>query len=115
MGRNRKSCTVIMEDEQARRDPLDALGGDLLGIVLRNLTPRHLLKCGLVSKGWNEVSNRAPLWRAHCQDAWEGKRHNPAAAREDLTWKRRYLLADADRKRVGITYVELTSFAWKFR
>jgi hypothetical protein len=103
--------------EEERHDPLECLGPYLTLRILHNpvLTPSHLLKLALVSKAYHTVATEASLWRPRCEHAWGGKVYVPAAARGDLTWKQRYLMADADRKRTVISAEELCAFTWRFR
>lgn len=46
------------------------------------------------------------------QAAWESLVYVPLAARTDLSWKQRYLAAEADLQRTAITEEELTTFRW---
>ncbi|PRW59115.1 putative ADP-ribosylation factor GTPase-activating AGD15 isoform A [Chlorella sorokiniana] len=98
-------------------DPLHALGQDLLSLALASLPPTDLLACALVCRGWRDLLAGAhgnSLWQAQCQAAWENEVYVPAAQRTDLPWKRRYLLAQADRTRTELTPEELTHFRWRF-
>lgn len=107
-----------MEEAPAlREDPLLALGRDILHLIVSLLPPKQLMKCSLVSKGWRDVCSADLIWEPVCQQSWAGKiaSHNPACQRSDLTAKRRWLFAEADRKRTQLTLEELTTFVWKFR
>jgi hypothetical protein len=116
----RRSARLAAQPDMASEDlpledPLAALGGDIGAIILSHLPPRQLLKCALVSTAWRDVANRPGLWRTLCTAAWAGKVYNPAASRQDLSWKQRYLMAEAERKRTVLTREEVTSNVWKFR
>ncbi len=103
-------------------DPLAALGADVFTAVLAHLEPRSLLKCALVSRPWRAAAGADALWRPACERAWAGKSHAPSAAALAALppgggplWKRRFLFADADRRRSALGSHELASFEWRFR
>jgi len=97
-----------------RADPLEVLGDDIFLSVLRHLSERQLLKCALVSASWRTAATCDSLWKPICLERWQGKVYNPAAAL-NIPWKRRYLAAEAHRKRTDITHEEVVAFTWRFR
>lgn len=98
-------------------DPTAVLGDDIMSQILTLLTPRQLLKCALVSVAWRRAATLEALWEGVCRARWEGKVYVPAAARADLPWKQRYLLAEAQRTAgaASLSLAELTAFTWRFR
>lgn len=106
-----------VSDPNGAVDPTNILGDDLMCAVLAHLPTRQLLKCSLVSRAWRHVARSDVLWEQACRDRWADKVYVPAAADTHLTWKQRYLKAEAQRKRssTSITFEELTAFTWKFR
>lgn len=103
--------------EEITIDPTAVLGDDLMCQILALLPPTQLLKCARVSTAWHRAATLQALWEGVCRARWEGKVYVPAAARDDLSWKQKYLLAEAQR-RAGAAFIslaELTAFTWRFR
>ena len=98
-------------------DPTKVFTDDILVHILRLLTPRQLLKCSLVSTQWHRAASLENIWQEICHNRWQGKVYVPAAGETNLTWKQKYLKAEAEKKEstATVTFTELTTFPWRFR
>lgn len=103
-------------DRNSRMDFTNVLTEDITRQIFSLLPPRQLLKVALVSKQWRRLASLDQIWKEICLKQWDGKVYVPAADSDlGLSWKSRYVKAEADRKRTTLTLEELCAMPWRFR
>ena len=106
-------------------DPTQFFTNDILVHILKLLPPAQLMKCAVVSRSWRTAANLDDIWEIKCQERWNcsstetspSKVYIPAASQQYLSWKQKYMKAEAERRASSscVTLAELTTFTWKFR
>lgn len=117
--RKKKRRRPTMDEEDGdgtcSRDPLVALGPDVMMKILTYLDARSLALSLLVSRGWHGVASSDRLWSPMCKELWIGKAHIPRGSiLPGLSKLESYSRAMLDGKRVRIRREDLCDHAWEF-
>lgn len=98
-----------------KRDPLVALGSDVIMMILSRLDARTVALSLLVSRGWYGVASTDRLWTTKCEELWLQKAHIPRISQGcDLSKLAAYSLSVIDGKRTRIMKEDLWDHAWEF-
>ncbi|XP_052196428.1 uncharacterized protein LOC127803873 isoform X2 [Diospyros lotus] len=97
------------------RDPLAAVGFDIMTMILARLDARSAARSLLVSRGWHGVASSDRLWTSKCEELWLGKAHIPHSSQvRGLSKLAAYSLSVMDGKRMRIMKEDLWDHAWEF-